>query len=442
MTARTNRSRPRRSGYAGAVATAVILAALAAPAARAADWSLPQRLVRFPLFDAFRIDGAGNASGFEAFAWFHTTHTLRHDPRGRSGYVRYVQARTRDADGRLGPIHTVSRKDVIVDGPLVGVDRHGTTTVAWEEYRRARRRPFIMVAVARRGHAFGRPAALGRGASEPETGFAFVGFDSPPPLAVAPNGRAVLAWAGAKGVATALRPAGRCRARRARACFGATRSFALGGAPVAAIGSDGTAAVAGQADGIWVATARPGRRLGAPKRVSPAGQPATSPALATTRDGTTTIVWRQAQADSNVEVHPGPVMAATRDAQGRLSDVQTVDPGEAVHIAIAINRQGEAILRWGNRVAARPPGGVFGPPLQIGPASIDPDVAYRQLAVDRHGRAVVAYPGAVLVRPALGAFGPLLATPGSGFREIVAAGDKVTTLWLSPSGATRISDLP
>jgi hypothetical protein len=88
------------------------------------------------------------------------------------------------AIGRLTKIQTVSRKDVIVNTPLVGIDRYRRTTVVWQESRRGVKRPFAMVAVARKGKPFGKPVALGRTNPPGE-------LVSGPTLAVSSSGAAV-----------------------------------------------------------------------------------------------------------------------------------------------------------------------------------------------------------------------------------------------------------
>ena len=426
-----------------------MVAALAAPAAQA-DWTAPQTLVRPPLFDAFRIDGAGNAKGFEAFAWFHTTHKMRHAAPGRGGYLRYVRARKRLADGRLGSIQTVSRKDVIVDGPLVDVDRGGTTTVAWQEFRRGRRRPVVMAATARKHARFGAPVALGRGSANVDVGFAFVGSHLPTPLAVAPDGSAVLAWNDGRRIVAVRRPAGRCASRHRRACFGSVRALSRGSrqpnGPAAVIGTNGTASVTWSDGAVRIASARRGRSFGAPQRVSPTGQPATRPALAVGGDGDAVIAWRRAPEDTGIETGFGPIMAAARDAQGQISAAQTVDPGDGDAVDVLMNAQGEAILRWRRRgqfdldvvAAARPPGGSFGTPVLLSPTRGDGELAYRQLAVDDRGRSIVGVGQTGFVRPAGGSFGPRMAIPGS--RQLISAGGRFTTLWIS-GGAVKLSDL-
>lgn len=178
----------------------------------------------------------------------------------------------------------MSRKDVIVDTPLVGVDRGGTTTVSWLESRRGRRSPYVMAAVARKGTGFGTPVQLGRSSPEGDLGFG-------QSMVVARDGGAVLAWDDGRRVVAARRPAGSCSSRSARACFGSTRHLSgprvAGARPATAIGLDGRAHVVWM-DGtgaIRLATARPGLPLKTSQRVSPAGQPASNPVVAAARAG-------------------------------------------------------------------------------------------------------------------------------------------------------------
>ena len=441
--------RIRASSLARALVLSTVLTALASPAAQA-DWSAPQTLVRPPLFDAFRIDGAGNAGGAEAFAWFHTTRAMRRDPKGRGGYLRYVRARTRTAGGSLSAIRTVSRTDVIVDGPLVGIDREATTTVAWQEFRRGDRRPRVMAAVARPGRRFGAPIALGRGSADVDAGFAFVGSHLPSPLVVAADASAVLAWNDGHRIVGVRRAAGRCPSHDRRACFGALKVLSRAAQPIegpaAAIAADGSAYVA-WSDGLArLVSARRGRAFGAPRRVSPIGRPASRVVLAAGAGGNALIAWRGAPADSGIETGLGPVMAAVGDAHGAVSAAQTVDPGQADAVDARTNAQGETILRWRRQgadqeevlAAVRLPGGLFGAPVRIGSVRGDGELAYRQLAVDGSGRSIIGVGESAVLRPAGASFGAPIGLPGN--RQLISAGSRFTTLWTA-GGAVRLGDL-
>ncbi|MGH2918747.1 MAG: hypothetical protein ACRDLS_09155, partial [Solirubrobacteraceae bacterium] len=201
-----------------------MVATLGAPAAQAA-WTAPTTLTRPPLHDSFALHAAGNLKGVEAFAWFHATHRMRRDPNGRSGFLRYVRVRTRLAHGALTPTRTVSRKDVIADAPLVGVDVRGTTTVVWQESRRGRKLPFVMVAVAKKGKPFSRPVTLGRTLEPGE-------LPASPALAVASSGAAVIAWAQGDRMVAVRRRGGICPADSPRRCFGSVRRLSFGDRPV------------------------------------------------------------------------------------------------------------------------------------------------------------------------------------------------------------------
>lgn len=444
---------PRRiatSPLVRTLALATTVAAIGVPAAHAAEWTAPKVLVTHaPLFDAFRLEAAGNAEGVEAFTWFHTTRTLRRDPQGTSGYLRYVQARLRLSDGTLTRRRTVSRKDVIVNTPLVGIDRRGTTTVVWQENRRRIKLPFVMVAVARKGKSFSRPLALGRTNPPGE-------LVSGPTLAVSASGAAVIAWTQSKRMVATRRPGGTCSSRSKRLCFGSAQRLSSRpsqpvGSPAVAVGSDGEAFVA-------FATGKPAMRLSSSRgryrfmssqRLSPVGQPATLPTLAAGSDGSAVVAWRGSTEDTAVERKFGPILAASRSATGIVSPTQTVDPSPAGNVPkVRMNPQGEAILAWGRRVdagaqlltAVRPAGGTgFGAPALLHP-SLGPGL----LEVDGRGNAIVLFGSpeaiAATVRAPGGSFGAPVVNPLGRLNRLVTAGDRVTAAWVTET-AVKVSDL-
>ncbi|MDQ3676306.1 MAG: hypothetical protein M3401_05795 [Actinomycetota bacterium] len=443
---------PRRiisSPFARTVALTTMVAALGAPAAHAADWTAPRVLLTHPpLFDAFRLDAAGNADGVEAFTWFRTTRKLRRDPQGTSGYLRYVQARLRLADGRLTRTRTVSRKDAIVNTPLVGIDRHGTMTVVWQENRRRTKLPFVMVAVARRGKRFGTPLALGRANPPGE-------LVSGPTLAVSSSGAAVVAWTQSGRMVATRRPPNPCPSRSKRLCFGSLQR--LSSRPSRPVGSPAVAIGPGSAAFVAFATDKPAMRLSSSlgrhrfarsQRLSPVGQPATLPSVAAGFDGSAVVAWRRAGEDTGIERRFGPIMAASRDASGNVSAAHTVDPTEAGNTPeVRTNPQGEAILAWGRHTgegaqvvaAVRPAGASFGPPALLAPFD-GPGL----LEVDGRGNAIIVFGSqegiAAVVRPPGGSFGAPIVNPLGGLNQLVTAGDKVTAAWVSET-TVRASDL-
>lgn len=442
--------------------TLVFVPALAAAPAQA-GWTVPRTLIR----PGFNVVAAGNARGVEAFAWEASSESPRDD---RS----HVRVRLRLPDGRLSAPRTVSRTDRVVADATVGVDARGTATVVWTQaVRRHRFGPLshssVTVAVGGPSGRFGAPVRLGGTAD-------FV--DAEPRLAVAPNGDAVVLWSDRDGLRAVRRPPGRCATRRPRACFGPVQRLPIGADHTVIFGPRATAYAAwagwsalarGQQPRIHLAVARRGRRFGSPRPISPRGVPASQPAIAVARDGSAVLAWRRSDPATPAEDLAGPIQAAVRDPQGRVSEPQTVSPAVAAQPneppraagqrpQLRLNRQGEAILVWQQfhfspehpdrqeiAAAVRPAGGTFGPAAAISPPAVEAD--YASLAVDRRGTAVVAWRGGTgvlaSVRPPGGSFGepapPAAAGRPAGVPTTVAARDVVTAAW-SNGPRTLFSD--
>jgi hypothetical protein len=214
----------------------------------------------------------------------------------------------------------------------------------------------LAVRVKRRGRRFGPIQTLGplQGSSSIAT-------------VVAPTGRAVVAWGtqdAGEGVeepwavrAAVLRPGARAFSKRQLLDPGAV-AWPLG--PVrAAIGSDGTAAVAWSGTSrstapvtypVHVATARPTGRFGAAAQLAPNGEMLD---VVTAGDGTTTVLWGPSTEPEGVL---DGIFASRRPPGGSdFAAPEAVTRGTTFHAAIALDpRTGRPAVLWIGELDGRP----------------------------------------------------------------------------------------
>jgi hypothetical protein len=356
-------------------------------------------------------------------------------------------------------VQSLSPRDRRAFVPAIGVDRRGTATAVWlQQVRRGRFE--LVVSVRRPGRRFGRARTLGF-TRVPRVASLYPGnqFGAEPALAVAADGASVVAWRGPDGLQIAVRRSGRCPSRARRACFSRPQSFPPGDdrdrAYVVWVGP------LGAGEEIQLAVARPGSPF-KPVRVSPAGEAATDPSVATTRDGTGTVVWSR----RNPTLRPtGGIKAAVRSPAGilsaplALSDPSRFPPGvtpldDGAAPAIVSNPQGEAIVVWqqqtfpetgGGLVEAVQSSGAFGPSQVVAAGhTFSP-----MMAVDGRGNAALLHFrgaagfGVWHVRPPGGAFGPPQPSPGSPAFVVKKNRNAVTLGVLQGSAGqrTRLYDL-
>jgi hypothetical protein len=328
-----------RSRIPAALVLATLSAVAAAPAAHA-SWTAPVTITGNAGTTAVRAAGA--AGGHEAFAWIVTTkHVVRtSSQRGPSSYVR---ARARLPHGRVGTAQTISSTSGIVTGAQIGLDAAGNATAVWVQ---ARAHLSIMAAYRPHGKRFGKPFELGR-----STHFS----EARPVLAVGSSGDAVVAWNQGSHVQVVRRngPA-TCPPSKARGCFSQPVSLRSGSDQTVAIGSLGSAYVAWAA-GVrgagtfdtqlrMVVVRRSGKRS-ADHAISGAGD-ASQPALAVRRDGTAILAWRASLPAGGEQSEPAAIVAATSSPDAVVTAPQTVTAGSAMSPRLAIDTQGEAILAW------------------------------------------------------------------------------------------------
>lgn len=188
----------------------------------------------------------------------------------------------------------------------------------------------------------------------------------------------------------------------------------------AAIGTDGTAAVAWRAGGDRPATARvrvavrdPGRGWST-STLSGDRAGVTGPRVAVDGRGRVVVVWVSMHRRRDLATHgPFRVRVVMRDRHRRWQPARTLGRSTAFTYAlpdVAVDARGDAVVVWrgshrrgdGSRrsaviAAARARGGAFGRPVALRDAGDGPRVAPR-VAIDAHGRAVAVWTAGVAAR--------------------------------------------
>src|SRR5436309_3059133 len=304
----------------------IFLLAAAAPVALAAapDWSAPAPLPAQPP-DPSSSMFVGQPAGHSAFAAAASrgrVATLRvtlRDPRGAFSAPLRVPATLSSADRAFG----------------IALDRAGRARLAFT----GRRGDRPVVLFVRCGPSrCGRPQRVGapdRQGAQPQ-----VAVDRG-------RDRTLVLWRGVDG-------RGRARLQWRLAVhrrWGSVRTLAEDGQDVelAFDNKSGFIAVwrrSGRRPAIRAAVLRRGR-LGRPRTVSPAGKPASAPALAVAPDGRALVVWRQAHPDSAGLLRGGPVGGAERPPGGGFGAPIAIAPdAHAGAVAAAIAGSGRAVVAW------------------------------------------------------------------------------------------------
>ena len=284
----------------------------------------------------------------------------------------------------------------------------------------------------------------------------------PPQVTTASDGTTTAIWTRSNGandiVQASTRPPG--------GSFGEpvdlSATFQNAATPQVATAPDGTTTAVWRLDsgsfGVQTSTRPPGGSFGPPVDLS-AGQDAFgSPQITTASDGTTTVVW---VGDNGIKavIHastrpPGGTFGAPVD----LSDTAPFDRFDhAPQITTAPDGTTTAIwyrsdeTSFGIQTSTRPPGGSFGPPVDVtagGPIGFDPDPQITT-ALDGTTTAVwTSSDGAIdtvqaSTRPPGGAFGVPVDLSASGLNavlpQITAGPDGTTTaIWYGPVGGSII----
>ena len=357
-----------------------------APAAEALVWSPPVVVTRSP--DASRFALAVNTRGEQVVVW-EETRQVSPPPRYRARTT--VRARVRAPGGRFRPVQRLRRSTAAIL-PDIAIARDGTAIAAWNRVFRGHYR--IFAAVRRPGRRFGRPVQIGR-TDKAQGAAPQVEFDH--------RGNAIVLWRWSDRLQWAYRARGHgfrtartIRVGKAALRVPAQEKFLTfdrrGNAYVAlasrgrqrrTAGGDVTTIVEG---GVFLATRRPGGRFGRPRRVSPAGVPASRPEAAVSPDGTIVVVWRAAPTPGTEDMW-GPIRALTIGADGTrtLRTLSADRPGAGTDPHVQFTRAGTAVAVW-RQGHVDPPagqfgwvevaasvgaGGAFGAPVVLSPAGVE-----------------------------------------------------------------------
>ncbi|MBN8866734.1 MAG: hypothetical protein J0H98_04210 [Solirubrobacterales bacterium] len=345
------------------------------------------------------------------------------------------------------PAGNLSATGQNAQAPQVAVAADGTATVVW--YRFDGSDNIIQAATRPPGGAFGTPVDLseaGEGAHAPQ-------------IAVAPDGTVTAVWVRSDGskdiVQAATRPPG--------GAFGAPVNISAGGqyaqAPQVAVAADGTATVIwvrsnGANDIVQAATRPPGGAFGAPVDLSAAGQSAYIPQVAFAPDGTATAIWVRSNGTNNI------IQAATRPPGGAFGapvDLSATDQAAyGPHLAVAPD--GTTTVVWDGtdgsntiaQAATRAPGGAFGTPVDLSVAgqsasspqiAVAPDGTVTAVWVRSDGTNLIAQ---AATRPPGGIFGAPVDLSAAGQsaqdpRPAAAPDGTVTVVWIRFNGTNNVT---
>ena len=278
---------------------------------------LPTRMVSAPRGGAAQPRVGVDAHGHVLAVWARPTSVSGNTPRG----PYRIEARMTGAGERWGPIVTIGTSAHFFESsPGIAFDARGDATVVWRGYRRLGRHNQDVTQAAYRpaGGRFGRattlPSVRGLGGATPA-------------VAMSPGGRAYVAWASALGepfieVATRSRAGRWSRARRI--------SRQPASEPQIAVASDGRVVVAWREAGfdsegngiqrgdVGAAIGTAAGTFGGPQHIADANTSGVQ--LATSPAGETVLAW------SDSDESGGNLRYAVRPSGGRFGAAQDV-PG-------------------------------------------------------------------------------------------------------------------
>ncbi len=359
-----------------AAALAVCLALVASPAGAAPQgpWVQPATDLSATGQSAFGPQVTAAADGTVTAVWH------------RNGTNKIVQAATRPPGGIFGAPVNLSAAGQDASGPSIATAPDGTATVVW--VRDNGTNQIAQAATRPPGGVFGAPVDL----TAP-------GQDSGPwDIAAAPDGTVTVLLARLIGtkfvIQAATRPPG--------GSFGAPVNLSTPGQDAfwsrIAISPDGTATAVwyasnGSNDIIQTATRPPGGSFGPPVNLSVTGEDARFPELAAATDGTVTVVWERDEGSDRI------IQTATRPPGGVFgAPVNLSATGqEAEGPQIAIAADGTATAVWSAwdgsmyavQASTRPPGGVFGSPVDL--SFSDQNAKFPQIATAPDGTATAVF---------------------------------------------------
>jgi hypothetical protein len=301
----------------------------------------------------------------------------------------------------VGALAVATAALILTAGPgsdvHVVADARGDAAVAWES---GLSRPRVMLSVRRAGGRFGPPRALGGGRA--------------PRLGIDAAGDVLVAWQSGSRV--------RARWRSARGRLSRVQEVdpRAGSSPGVAVSAQGVGVVVWEDRGVWAASGRANRRLGALQRVADA---ATSPRVAVGADGSLVAAWRGGAGIEAAAAAAGRPFGAVERVSAPLAHDSVGSP------ELRVAPDGGAVVAWDQvehpglahpiaiAAAWRDPGAPsFSAPQTIS-GSPPPIGALRDLAVAAGpgGYGLVVWPADDLMfgtaleyaeRPGVGTFGP------------------------------------
>lgn len=310
---------------------------------------------------------AVDAHGHVLAVWVRPTSVDGNRQRGP--YL--VQARMTGAGGRWGPIATLGKSAHFFESsPGIAFDARGDATVVWRGYRRVGRRnqDVTQAAYRRAGGRFGRAATL------PSLGRSGA---ATPVVTMGRGGRAYVAWTTATDrpvveVATRSRVGRWSRARRI--------SPRPASEPRIAVASDGRVVVAWreagsdsegdgiQRGGVGAAIGSTAGTFGAPQHVADATTSGVQ--LATSRAGETVLTW------SDSDESGGNLRYAVRPSSGGFGAAQDVPGGRGGVLSTLADGSVAAFwARDGIHAVTRPAHDDFGAVETISPTGMFPAAA-------------------------------------------------------------------
>ena len=312
------------------------------------EFGAPQAILAPRTTGVGEIHAAVAADGAAVVVWNETR------ARGDRTISRLLASR-RPPGGAFGPAQTLLSGAADAPSPVAGIDDAGRATVAW-----LRPLPSGSSAVDVAGAAAGAPFG------PPQTVTRTVDFAVPPVLAVAPDGGALLAHDGSRGVRVFERPPG--ATAMSRVPLGATDSDDE--YPAVALASGGAAMVAWRRDALDERKARlvaarraPGAAFAAPQDVGagvPRGDPARPSftpvedfeaiAAAAAADGSAHVAWLEAPRLPGGD-EPARVAVASAAAGGDWSEAARLGgPGRSASAPAAL--AAPAAVAWTDNIVA------------------------------------------------------------------------------------------
>jgi len=363
-----------------------------------------------------------------------------------NGTFNIIQAATRPPGGSFGAAVDLSATGESAFDPQIAIAPDGSATVVWSRLNGAD--SIAQAATRPPGGSFGPAVDLSASGETADR----------PQIAIAPSGAATVVWYGFNGtnfiVQAATRPPG--------GSFGAAVDLSATGQNAfqhqIAVAPDGTTTAVwqrsnGAHDIIQAATRPPGGSFGAAVDLSATGQNAFDPQIAFATDGAVTAVWRRSNGVNSI------VQAATRPPGGSFGPAVDLSAAgqDAGQPRITFATNGAATVVWirnngANSIvqaATRPPGGSFGPAVDLsatGQGAFQPQI---EIAPD--GAATVVWirnngPNFIVqaaTRPPGSSFGaPVdLSATGQNASEpqvAIAPDGAATAVWYRYDGATNI----